>query len=193
MKYDEIISEKNIEYGIIKGNKTVFYIKAGLDGGIYGYNNKYLNIAIRANKEYGYTVIVASNPNNTKEKIELDMMFITKYLKDVPIIYAFGYSNGGFMLSCDAYKYENIKRVLICNSPLMFNFHKVKDGVKSFNQESMTFVFGSEDQSYGYVPLLENIENNKIKIIKLDGINHLFKDHLNEFIELPFKYLFFML
>ena len=191
MKYDEVIKEKDTEYGIIKGNSIVFYIKVGNGGSIYGYENKYLSIGLRANKQYGYTVIVASNPMNIYEKdnMEQDMTFINKFMDEIPIIYAFGFSNGGLMLSNESYKYDNIKRVLICNTPLMFNFHTIKEGVKLFNQESMTFVFGSNDQSYDYVPLIESIDNSKVKVIKLEGVDHLFKGYLDEFIDLPFKYL----
>lgn len=191
MKYNKIINEKGIEYGIVKGNDIVFYIKVGNEGNIYGYKNKYLSISIRINKEYGYTVIVSSNPCNIREQenIERDMSFINTFMQETPIIYAFGFSNGGMMLSNQSYRYENIKKVLICNTPLMINFHKIKEGVKLFNQESLVFVFGSYDQSYAYLPLLENIENDRIKIFKLEGIDHLFKGHLDDFIELPFKYI----
>ncbi len=35
---------KEIEYGIIDGNNTIVFIKAGLEGSCYGYENKYVRI-----------------------------------------------------------------------------------------------------------------------------------------------------
>ena len=121
--------------------------------------------------------------------MKCDMNFINNYMKNIPIIYAFGFSNGGMMLSNQSFKYNNIKKVLILNSPLMFNWHKIKEGVKKFNQDKMTFIFGSLDQSFGYLPLLENVKNSKVEIIKFENRDHQFIGYLDEFLELPFKYL----
>ena len=46
-KYDDIrirvqrTTKNALEYGIIHGNNTVVFIKVGLKGSIYGYNDKY--------------------------------------------------------------------------------------------------------------------------------------------------------
>ena len=80
-------------------------------------------------------------------------------------------------------------RVLICNTPLIFNFYKIKNGVKMFNQDKMISVFRSKDYSYQYLPLLKNIENDKVQIYILDGVDHLFKEKIDEFEKLPFKYI----
>ena len=46
MVYDEIIKKRidgeTINYGIVKGNENVVFIKVGADGNIKGYKNKYL-------------------------------------------------------------------------------------------------------------------------------------------------------
>ena len=67
MKYDTIQKKlykdvAYIEYGIVNGNNTIVFIKVGQDGSIFGYQNKYLDIAFELNRKHGYTVIVSSNP-----------------------------------------------------------------------------------------------------------------------------------
>ncbi len=41
---------KEIEYGIINGNNTIVFVKAGLEGSCYGYENKYVRIGRALNK-----------------------------------------------------------------------------------------------------------------------------------------------
>ena len=51
-----------IEYGIVEGNNTIVFIKAGQNGSLYGYQNKYVRMANNLNKKYGCSVICSSNP-----------------------------------------------------------------------------------------------------------------------------------
>ena len=44
---------KEIEYGIIDGNNTIVFIKAGLEGSCYGYENKYARIGRALNEKHG--------------------------------------------------------------------------------------------------------------------------------------------
>ena len=82
--YDKIIHSQFediaiIDYGIIKGNGTIVFIKAGQDGSMYGYQNKYLKIADNINKKFGYTVICSSNPfdgTNPLDKLKIIKFFI---------------------------------------------------------------------------------------------------------------------
>ena len=49
LKYDEVLIKKiryeKIKYGILYGNEKIVFIKAGADGSIRGYQDKYLKIA----------------------------------------------------------------------------------------------------------------------------------------------------
>ena len=76
--FDNIVRSNQIEYGILKGNKTLFYIKTGNGGNIYGYEEKYLTMAKQIHGSYGYSVMVASNPVDitTEDGISLDMGFL---------------------------------------------------------------------------------------------------------------------
>ena len=51
------------DYGIIDGSNIIVFIKAGLLGSCYGYENKYLQIGRNLNEKYGCSVISASNPS----------------------------------------------------------------------------------------------------------------------------------
>ncbi|HPW94000.1 MAG TPA: hypothetical protein PLT31_02315, partial [Fibrobacteraceae bacterium] len=58
------IEDKYVDYGFVFGSdpKKVLFIKAGLDGSMKGYQNKYLDLAYEVNQKYGITVICSSNP-----------------------------------------------------------------------------------------------------------------------------------
>lgn len=75
---DDII----INYGIIKGNSTIIFIKAGQDGSCYGYQDKYLKIAKSLNVKYGFSVICSSNPFNWVNPLDDAMQVIDNYCKD---------------------------------------------------------------------------------------------------------------
>ena len=55
VKFDVEINKKFsdniiINYGIVNGNNTIVFIKAGQDGSLYGYQDKYIKMAKRLNQ-----------------------------------------------------------------------------------------------------------------------------------------------
>ena len=52
---------KEIEYGIIDGNNTIVYIKAGMEGSCYGYENKYVRIGRLLNEKHGCSIVSSLN------------------------------------------------------------------------------------------------------------------------------------
>ena len=52
--------ENGINIGYIDGSNKVLFIKTGQGGSIYGYENKYLDLAIWAKEQYGCSVFVSS-------------------------------------------------------------------------------------------------------------------------------------
>lgn len=188
-KFDDIAI---IDYGIIEGNNIIVFIKAGQNGSLYGYQNKYIKMAKRLNDKYGCSVICSSNPFDGNNPLDNAMEVIADYAKkfDDYKIYYLGYSNGALIGAWFGIKYPKIKRMALVNGPLMYNLHKTKEGALSFGGESLNFIYGEYDQSIGYIELLKNIENDKIKVFIEEGQDHHFSKSEEEFQQIPEKYLF---
>lgn len=196
LKFDKEIhsnfNDEIIDYGIVEGNNIIVFIKAGQDGSLYGYQNKYIKMARRLNKKYGCSVICSSNPFDGNNPLDNAMEIIEDYAKifDNYKIYYLGYSNGALIGAWFGVKYPKIKRMALVNGPLMYNFHKTKEGALSFNGDMISFIYGEYDQSIGYIDLLKNMENNKIKVFVEKGQDHHFSKSEENFQEIPEKYLF---
>ena len=196
--FDEVIelpfNGETIQYGVVNGSNTIVFIKAGANGSMYGYENKYLQIAKNINKSHGYTVICSSNPDHNGENplnqaIELIANYAeTNNFEDYEIFYM-GHSDGASLAAHYGYLYPKIKRMLLINSPIFFNWHKLKDGMKQFSGDKAVFIYGDLDPSYMYVEMLNLIGNEKIKWAIIPGADHHFKGMLEEFINLPYQFL----
>lgn len=199
LKFDKEIHSKFeniaiIDYGIVEGNNIIVFIKAGQNGSLYGYQNKYIKMAKRLNKKYGCSVICSSNPFDGNNPLDNAMEVIEDYAKrfDDFKIYYLGYSNGALIGAWFGIKYPKIKRMALVNGPLMYNLYKTKEGALSFKGESINFIYGEYDQSIGYVELLKSIENDKIKVFIEEGQDHHFSKSEEDFQKIPEKYLFEM-
>ena len=183
-----------IDYGIIKGNNNILLIKAGQNGSMYGYKNKYLKIGKMINEKYGSTVICSSNPFDGSNPLDDAMEVIEEYVKDNNFydyeIYYIGHSNGGLIGAWYGTNYPKIKRMLLINAPLMYNYHKTKDGINRFKGEEIIAIYGSLDQSYPFVELLDKIENKNFKYYIIEGQDHHFSKESYDFKKLPFDYLY---
>ena len=157
--YELVIGKNNHTYGIIRGNETIVFIKPGLGGSIYGYENKYFRISEKLNDTFNCTVIVS--PNEKKVDFDTEMEFIKEYVTHNNLadyqIYYFGHSNGALIGMCNAYKYSQIKRLLLINAPLCINPQKTIDGIKMFAGEKMVLVFGDKDPSFHFVKLFSEL------------------------------------
>ena len=193
MKYELEIKKEKIDYGIIKGNNKIFFIKVGQDGSIYGYGNKYIRIAKNINKKYGYTVICASNPFDGTNPLDNDMNFIEEYSKKYNLkeyeIYYFGVSNGARVALIWGYLYSKINKMILVNSPLMINLHRIKEGLKQMNNKKIYLIFDENDPSIKYTELLTRLLNDNIKLEIIKNADHYFTNQLEEFIKLSEKYL----
>lgn len=188
--YDIVESENGLTYGVIAGNSTVFYIKTGKGGNIYGYIDKYFKMAQMAHDKYGYTVVSVNNPEeiDIKDSMKYDMEYIKNHFPNTHNIYALGHSSGGKMLASFAYKYPKIVRVLAINAPLMAEINTTKKGIKKFCGEKITLVYGENDPSNMYLDKVLGCNDILIcEIVK--QADHHFRGKLEDFIELPFKCL----
>lgn len=197
LKFDKEIHSKFediaiIDYGIVEGNNTIVFIKAGQNGSLYGYQNKYIKMAKRLNNKYGCSVICSSNPFDGNNPLDNAMKVIEDYAKrfnDYKIYYL-GYSNGALIGAWFGVQYPRIKRMALVNGPLMHNLHKTKEVALSFKGEFINFIYGEYDQSIGYIELLKSIENDKIHVFIEKGQDHHFSKSEEGFQKIPEKYLF---
>ena len=189
-------NDVEIEYGILQGNSNILFIKPGLNGSLYGYNNKYLTIANLINQKYGSTVICSTNPHGNKKFNQLDdaIIFIDEYTKEENInnykIYYMGNSNGGMIACKKAHLYPQIDKMLIINAPLMFNCDLITSGLKKFDQTSVSLIYGSLDPSINNIGLFDYLDNKKVTYYIIYGQDHNFSNDMNEFIQLAEKYLY---
>ena len=167
-KYDKLIGK---QFGIIKGEKYLVFIKTGRGGTIEGFENKYLNICSFLFEKYGYTFVVSANPKDSICDLEEEIKCISKYVGDYKEIFFVGISNGASLGAYQSSKIKSIKNALLINAPLMINFHKIKEGAKNFRGDNMYFLYGEDDPSFRYIEILKSIKNTacKYKIIKGEG------------------------
>ena len=196
--FDNIIelplADEMVQYGIIDGSNTFVFIKAGANGSMYGYENKYLQIARNINESHGYTVICSSNPDYNRENpliqaIELMSNYAESHnFNDYEILYM-GHSDGAALAARYGHLYPKIKRMLLINPPIFFNWHKLRDGMKLFTGEKASFVYGELDPSYKYTEMLSLIGNERVSWEIIKGADHHFKGMVEKFIRLPYDYL----
>ena len=148
-----------VDFGYIKGNNKIVYIKAGMGGNYLGYENKYLKIARKLNVKHGCSVICVSNP--TPLPISVDRTILGAFIKDNdindPEMFFFGHSNGcvkGLELGTSGIAFA---RMVLVNMPLMLNFHKTAQWINAMPKTDIVTVYGETDPSHRYIPFLKNI------------------------------------
>ena len=198
LKFDKIVKSNLeditvIEYGIIEGNNTIVFIKSGQNGSIYGYNNKYIKMAKRLNKEYKCTVICSSNPFDGNNPLDNAFTVIEKYtskFEDYKVYYL-GFSNGALIGAYFGINYPKIKRMLLVNMPLIYDINLIKNNLNNFNNEKVTIVYGSLDYSINLLENIKNIKSNRLDIKVILNEDHYFSKDEEDFYSLPEKYLFY--
>jgi hypothetical protein len=167
--FDIVVDDK---FGVIKGDDRVVFIKTGAGGSIYGYENKYLNIARKIRDKYGFTVIISANPTDSfcilEDEIER-VIEIVGWCND--IIYV-GISNGALIGAQQCNRVWKVSHALLINAPLMINWYKTKAGAERFEGKCMHFVYGGEDSSARYIELIDCIDNDRCDYELLDSIGH---------------------
>lgn len=168
--FTHVVSDNNFTIGYIPGSTKVLFIKTGQGGTIYGYNNKYLDLATQVNEKYGYSVFASATTIDTKESFQNDIKTIEECLETPDFeIYYLGVSKGGLIGIWHGYDEPRIVKMVSINAPLMINFHgKTLPGIKKLGTDKLTMVYGSLDPSYKYVPFVDKYAN--VQIIK--GADH---------------------
>ncbi len=158
-----------VNMGYIPGSKKILFIKTGQGGSIYGYENKYLDLAQMFNERYGFSVFVSATVEDSKEAFDRDMLVLDKVFANQSYqIYYLGVSKGGLIGMWHGSENEKIARVVTINAPLMINYHnKTRPAIDRLG-DKLWMVVGSLDPSYDYTPFLKGCANVKI----LNGADH---------------------
>ena len=193
--YETDFLDTTFEYGIIKGNSKILFIKPGLKGSMEGHNNKYYILGKEINKKYGYTIVLSNNPESSiKNPLDDALRIINEFVNEMKFtnfeIYFLGISNGGVLGARYAYMYQSIKKCLLINPPLFISYHKLKDGALKFNEEKMTFIYGTLDPSYKFTQLLDLIDNDKVCYKILENKDHNLTNDIELLESLLDEYLF---
>ena len=168
--FTNIFALEQTSIGYIPGSNQVLLIKTGQGGSIYGYENKYLDLALEVNEKYGFSVFVSATIVDTKESFARDIRVVEEALGTSDIeIYYLGVSKGGLIGIWYGADEPRMAKMVSVNAPLMINFHgKTLPGIKKLGREKLTMIYGSLDPSYKYIPFVYKHTNVQI----IEGADH---------------------
>ena len=178
-----------LTYGIVDGGSPVVFIKSGLGGSARGYEDKYVRMARMLNARYGSLVITSSNPMTGADAYLTDHQIIKRCKAENGIddaeVYCFGASDGGKRVLLLASLGAEYTRIMTVNTPIMFDTHKLKAYMEAVSDRRLIAVYGENDPSFKYTPLLKTYGINDISLFKVSGADHQFVGMLKEYISLP--------
>ena len=163
----EAFGEK-IEYGVIHGGGDTVFIKAGRGGTCRGQGDKYLRFAAFLREKYGVSVICSSNPEACRNSAEADSAAVREISRGK--VYFLGVSEGAIKGIAFAEATETEKALLV-NMPLMINFYRNKERLKSLSRTRLAFAFGDRDPSFKYMPFLASLSG--AELITLEATGHI--------------------
>ena len=198
MEFDDITTQHSLQFGYVAGTNGLLIIKGGAGGSIYGYKNKYLTMAERVKEKYGFAVMVSENPvdiepeENMRATMEMAYDYIESFPKGIPVYY-FGISKGAHYAATFAYQYPWVTRWMALNMPIIVNWHKIKRGLEQLPMEqSMTIVFGDQDPCFRYAGMVDTLKKRNVRKITIENEDHYFSKSMEDFLQLPERYLFEM-
>ena len=182
--FDKVIDEK---FGFLSGSDKVLFIKTGQGGSIYGYKNRYLELAAKIKGKLGFSTFVSITENDGKDTYMHDMKVLEECIGGTNFeIYYLGVSKGGLIGLWHGAQDPRIKRMSALNAPLMINFYnKTLPAVKLLGKEKLTLIYGSLDPSYKYVPFISSYADVRI----IDGADHNLKNAPFELFEIVYHNL----
>ena len=193
MVFDKIISCEaggaQLDYGFIfaENRQKIFLIKAGQGGSIYGYENKYLKLAIKLRDLYGFSVVCASTQTCAINQMEQLFEVLQKELRvgEETTIYFMGTSKGGSIGCLESASFPQISRFLIINPPLIINIVEIFRTAKTFSGEMMHFVFGALDPSVQLGTKLKRLyERENVRVTVVPEQDHYFSQNNFDLLEL---------
>jgi alpha/beta superfamily hydrolase len=185
--FEKVVDGEVIEYGIVHGNENIVFIKTGAGGNIGGYQDKYLKIARRIHQRLGATVICASNPYIEDGHETADCAMISKVAADCGFtryeVSFIGTSDGGYHNLLLAYQVPQTVKLLGIN-PSLITTDGLVEQLQKIPQVKKVLVFGTEDDDFECVPLLQRLDCNNLEILTVEGADHDFTGMVEEFIAL---------
>ena len=180
--------EERVDYGFVFGGdrQKILLIKAGQDGSIYGYRNKYLKLACEMRDLYGFSVVCASTPSSDMTQMaQFAEVVKTEFkISGQTQINFMGMSMGASIGCIGRALFLEINRFLLVNPPLMINTTRICRSAKAFDGDMMTFVFGSLDPSAHLAGLLKLHEHENMRVIIVPGQDHYFSKKKIRLLEL---------
>lgn len=192
MQFDLIKSfgdgENHVDYGFVFGGdrQKILLIKAGQDGSIYGYRNKYLKLACEMRDLYGFSVVCASTPSSDIiQMIQFAEVVKSEFeISGQTQIYFMGMSMGASIGCIGRALFPEISRFLLVNPPLMINTTRICRSAKAFDGDMMIFIFGSLDPSTHLAGLLKLHEHENMRVVIVPGQDHHFSRNAFQLMEL---------
>lgn len=175
----------NNQIAIVKGSTTMLFIKGGSGSTYYGYNNKYLDIARTINEKYGLTVAVSSNKLFSVIDLKAEFQSVFTALNNHYQVLFAGVSSGAVAAIEQSLDIYDLQKLLLINPPFTISLPKVKKSLEAKKDATFNFVFGSNDPTYRFLPLLDNVKSQStINLKMVEGADHNFKGMEKEFKEL---------
>ena len=145
---------------------------------------------------YNAQAIIIENPWISRDNPELyfdsAMSYINKKIQELdmdanPKIHIMWFSAWWHFVGRFAYKYPEIKEIVLVNPVLRVDFEKLKKSLNSFEWK-ITIVQWNKDTDYPFNPLLSQIPNAKVEV--LDWVDHQFSNEwwLEKFVWLAMDY-----
>ena len=175
----------NNQIAIVKGSTTMLFIKGGSGSTYYGYNNKYLDIARTINQKYGLTVAVSSNKLFSKIDLKAELQSVFSALNTHYQVLFAGVSSGAVVAIEQSPDIYELQKLLLINPPITISLPKIKRSLEAKKDATFNFVFGSNDPTYRFPPLLDNVKSqSSINLKMVEGADHNFKGMEKEFKDL---------
>lgn len=175
----------NNQIAIVKGSTTMLFIKGGSGSTYYGYNNKYLDIARTINQKYGLTVAVSSNKLFSKIDLKAELKSVFTALNTHYQVLFAGVSSGAVVAIEQSPDIYDLQKLLLINPPITISLPKIKRSLEAKKNATFNFVFGSNDPTYRFLPLLDNVKSQSLINLKMvEGADHNFKGMEKEFKDL---------
>ena len=187
-KYDHIVEpEPGIEYGILGGSfytSGVVFIKLPQSANIYGFRSKFHRFAKELNRRTGYHVICAENHGDeTSKEYDLEVLreYVTKEKFDTMNYQFIGLDEGAtYGLSWLCHQ-VNFKKMILINMPMSYELDKTVALLGGVDRKTLKFVYGDEDHSYRFTPLLKRLYAD---VITVKGADHNFTGMSSSFVDL---------